>query len=448
MQITDLHAYQKRAVAHLLKNTHAALFMDMGLGKTIAALTAIDILMFKELDISHPLIVAPKRVVESVWSQEAAIWEHTKHLTFSKIVGSEKQRLTALNKKADIHLISRDNIRWLCDKFETLPFDMLVIDELSSFKNASSRKFKLLRKKQPDFDRVVGLTGTPAPNSLMDLWSQLFLLDRGERLGRTITNYRQQFFYQIPRHYGHTIRKYSEDIIHHLIKDICISMEAKDYLELPKRKDNIINIEFPPDLAKQYEAFAREAVMELASKEVTAVNASVLTNKLLQFANGAIYDQDKVVHSIHDLKMDAAQEIVRGANGKPVLIAWTYKFDRDKLLAKFPQARELKTDQDIIDWNAGEIEILLMHPASGGHGLNLQKGGNIIIWFGQTWSLELYQQLNARLDRQGLTKAVIVHHLVIKGTMDEQVIKRLESKDKGQKALMEATKAMIRKYGT
>ena len=441
MNLKDLHPYQTKAIEHIFNNSHSALLMDMGLGKTICTLTAISKLMYEELEITKVLIIAPKRVVESVWTQEAATWEHTRHLTFSKVTGSPTERMRALHRKADIYLISRDNIVWLCTKYNTSGFDMCIIDELSSFKNIQSKRFRALRSKRDGFSRIVGLTGTPAPNSLMDLWGPVFLLDRGERLGKTISSYRWNYFHK--HFFDYTLRKGAREKIHSLIADICISMKAEDYLQLPESIDNIVRIEFPEKLQKDYDYFKNEAVLELVDKDITAINSAVLANKLLQFSNGGIYDEQKVCHEVHSLKLDAASEIIADSSSEPVLIAWTYRFDRDRLLERFPNAVELKTDKDIVRWNKGEIPVFLMHPASGGHGLNLQSGGCKIIWFGQTWSLELYQQLNARLHRQGQKKAVIIHHLIISGTMDTVVMKRLKSKDKGQKALMEATKAMV-----
>lgn len=447
MNLYNFHNYQKRATLHILEKTHSGLLMDMGLGKTICTLTAINALKYEEGEINKVLIIAPKRVVLSVWHAEIMKWDHISHLTITKIIGTAKQRGIALFQDTDIHIISRDSIVWLCNQFKNeLPYDMLVIDELSSFKNPSSQRFKALKKKQADFKRVVGLTGTPAPNSLLDLWPQIYLLDRGERLGETISTYRRRYFFSEPYTYGYQLKRNADSVIHAKIKDICISMEAKDYLDLPDRINNTVEIEFSPELAKEYKEFEKEAVMELANTDVVAINAGVLANKLLQFSNGAIYDEDRNIHEIHNLKGEAAKELVENSNGKNILIAWTYQFDRDRLLKLIPNARELKGDIDVVEWNAGKIPVLLMHPASGGHGLNLQSGGNTIVWFGQTWSLELYQQLNARLDRQGQTEAVIIHHLVVKNTMDEAVLKRLASKEKGQKALMEATKALIKEY--
>ena len=459
MDEKKLHSYQHTAVGHIMNKTHSALFLEMGLGKTVSTLTAINKLMFEELDINCALVVAPKRVVESVWDAEAEKWDHLKGLTFSRIIGDVKERKKALQKKADIYLISRDNIAWLCGLYggQMLPFTMLVIDELSSFKNPKSVRFKALRSVQPSFKRVVGLTGTPAPNGLIDLWSQMYLLDRGERLGKFIGNYRDNYFKPDKKN-GPVVFKYklcpdSEAKIHNKIADICMSMKASDYLDLPGRIDNIIEIKFPKALQDQYNDFEKEQVINLFSdlgegKEISAINAAALSNKLLQFANGAIYDGDKVSHVVHDLKIEATKDIIEEANGKPVLIAWTYRSDMHRLkeALKTYNPRELKTDQDIKDWNEGKIQVLMMHPASGGHGLNLQAGGNIIVWFGQTWSLELKQQLDARLDRQGQKNVVIINNLVAVNTIERDVLKAQKFKNETQGGLMEAVKAKIEKY--
>ena len=454
MKESDLHPYQVAAVEHILSHTHCGLFLEMGLGKTVSTLTAINKLMYEELAINRVLVVAPKRVAESVWDAEIEKWEHLKHLKISKVVGNAKTRLNALQTRADIYTIGRDNIAWLCKLYagKRMPFDMLVIDELSSFKNHKSVRFKNLRVVQPQFLRVVGLTGTPAPNGLIDLWAQIYLLDRGERLGKFITRYRDEYFRPGRRNgaviYTYDLRKGADQAIHKKISDICMSMKAKDYLTLPKRITNIIKVNFDEALRKQYETFEKEQVLSLLEDgaEITALSAATLSNKLLQFANGAIYDEEGGVHHVHDLKIEATKELLDDANGKPVLIAWTFRHDRDRLMEalKSYHPHELKNGDDIRAWNEGKIPVLLMHP--GGHGLNLQAGGHIIIWFGQTWSLELEQQFNARLDRQGQTESVIVNKIIASNTIDGDVIKALANKDKSQEGLMAAVKARIEKY--
>lgn len=466
----NIHDYQKACVEHIISHHYCGVFLDMGLGKTVSTLTAINYLMFDYLEINSVLVIAPKRVAESVWQEEAEKWEHLKHLRFSKIIGTAQQRLKALYTKADIYIISRDNVAWLCALYGggKLPFDMIVADELSSFKSYKSERFKALRGARPYLKRFVGLTGTPAPNGLIDLWPQIYLMDRGERLEKTISRYREKYF-RPGQTNGHVVYSYnlmngSEELIHKKIEDICISMKADDYLTMPLRTDNYIQLRMPEKLKKQYDDFEKNKVLDLFSPEqeylknadkwvekpteINVVNAAALSNKLLQFANGAVYDEEKNVHAIHDIKLEALKEIIDDANGQPILVAWTYQFDRDRIknyLKKY-EPRELKTDQDIKDWNAGKIKVMLAHPASAGHGLNLQAGGSIIVWYGQTWSLELYQQFNARLYRQGQQNGVVVHHLILQGTHDEDVIRALKAKDKKQNALMESIKAKIEKY--
>lgn len=451
----DLHEYQKKAVEHIITHNYCGLFLEMGLGKTVSTLTAVEKLMYDYLEVNSVLVIAPKRVAETVWAEEAQNWEHLQHLTFSKIIGTERQRLEAFHKKADIHIISRDNIAWLCGICASnLPYDMLVIDELSSFKNHQSQRFKALRLARPWIKRVVGLTGTPAPNGLIDLWPQIYLMDRGERLGKTITKYRSTYFTP-GRSNGYVVYNYNlqggaEQAIRNKIGDICISMQAQDYLHMPMLTSNVIRLSMPDDIQDAYDKFEKDSIMKLVNNEVeiTALNAAGLSNKLLQFANGAIYDEDKNVYPIHDIKLKALEEIVEEACGKPVLVAWTYQFDRDRImkyLSKY-KPRELKTAKDIQDWNAGKVQLMLAHPASAGHGLNLQAGGNIIVWFGLTWSLELYQQFNARLYRQGQKQGVIIHHLCMNQTHDEDVMLALRNKDRVQMSLMNSIKAKIDNY--
>jgi len=449
----DLHEYQQTGTEHIINNPFCGLLMDMGLGKTISTLTALDYLMYQEFDIRNVLIIAPKKVAENVWTSEIKKWTHVRRLKTSRIIGNEMQRKAALVKTADIHIIGRDNVAWLCGLFggSMLPFDMLILDESSSFKNPKSQRFKALRAVQPSFKRIVILTGTPAPNGLIDLWSQLYLLDRGERLGKFIGQYRDNYFTPNQRNghiiYNYKLRAEAEQQIYDKIGDICISMKAADYLELQGRTNNYIDVIFPPEIQQRYNAFEEEQVMEIIGEgEITAVNAAALTTKLLQFANGAVYDQDRDYHVMHNLKIDTVEEIAENNSGKPILIAWSYRHDMHRLKERFKQARELKTEKDIDDWNAGKIPMLLMHPASGGHGLNLQAGGNIIIWFGQTWNLELYQQLNARLDRQGQENKVIIHHLVAKKTVEQDVVRAISRKAEGQEALLKAVRSRVKKY--
>lgn len=456
----NLHDYQQTAVSHIMEVPKCGLFLDMGLGKTVSTLTAINKLLYEEFAVSKVLIVAPKRVAESVWSDEIEKWEHLRHLTISKIIGSEKKRITALKSKADIYIIGRDNIVWLTAQYGggMLPFDMLVIDESSSFKNPKSQRFKALRHVMQCFERVVLLTGTPAPNGYMDLWSQIYLIDRGERLGKFITHYRERFFSPGQRNgaviFNYNIKKDGVSAINDRISDICISMKTEDYLHnLPSRHSNFIKVPLSDEAQKAYNKFEKDQVLQLFntsedSDEITAVNAAALSNKLLQYANGAIYDDDHNVHEVHKAKLEALAEIIEANEGKPILVAYTYKHDRDRILEKFKKYKpEVLKDNDTIKrWNEGKIRILCMHPASGGHGLNLQAGGNIVVWFGQTWNLEHYQQLNKRLHRQGQKNEVIIHHLVAHNTIDQDVVKALEGKGRTQDDLMQSIKAKIRKY--
>ena len=453
---SQMHDYQNRANKHIIENSHCALFMEMGLGKTVSTLTAVQFLIWEDLEIDTVLVVAPKRVVESVWEEEKNKWDHLKHLKVSKIIGNPKQRIEAIRKKADVYLISRDNLAWLVSQYgnSRLPFQMLVLDELSSFKNPKSVRFKSLKRVQPFFRRVVGLTGTPAPNGMLDLWSQIYLLDRGDRLGKYITHYRNEYFIPGKRNgnivYSYKLKEGALEEINDQISDICISMKSKDYLDLPERIENVIRVKPSPDLKDQYEDFEKEQVLSLFENdtEISAINAAALYSKLLQFSNGAIYDEHKNYHVVHDLKIEALKEIVDNYPNKSILIGWTFRHDlfRIKEALKKYNPRELKTNKDIEDWNAGKIKILAMHPASGGHGLNLQKGGHIIVWFGQTNALELEQQFNARLDRQGQTFPVIINRLILEGSLEEKVILSQKNKEEVQESLMQAVKVRIQKY--
>ncbi|MEL7586636.1 MAG: DEAD/DEAH box helicase [Prolixibacteraceae bacterium] len=446
--------YQDHATQHIIENSAAGLFMDMGLGKTVSTLTAVNQLMYDDLEVSKVLVIAPKRVAEDTWITEAAKWDHLRHLRVSVVLGTERQRKEALKAKADIYVINRENVAWLVSLYQSaFPFDMIVIDELSSFKSSKAIRFRTLKMVRPKVKRIVGLTGTPAPNGLIDLWPQLYLLDMGERLGKTITRYRETYFTPGRRNgqivYDYKLRSESEQAIYDRIGDICISMKAKDYLQLPERINRTVSINLDVESMKKYVEFEKEQILSLeGSEDISAVNAAALTNKLLQYANGAIYDANKDWHSVHQAKLDALEEIVDTANGQPVLVFYSYKHDLERIKKRLKayKPRTLESRQDIQDWNEGKIQVLLCHPASAGHGLNLQAGGNIIVWFGLTWSLELYQQANARLDRQGQVKPVIVHHLVVNGTMDEDVMKAIDRKAVGQDALMDAVKVRYLKY--
>jgi SNF2 family DNA or RNA helicase len=448
------HPYQLHCVEHIIEHKYCSLFVDMGLGKTSATLTAIDQLIYDMYEIKKVLVIAPKRVAEDTWTTESQKWDHLKHLRLSLVLGSERKRKEALKADADIYVINRENVAWLVGFYGTaFPFDMLVIDELSSFKSAKSVRFKALRRTRPLIKRVVGLTGTPIPNGLIDLWPQLYLLDMGERLGKTISGYRDTYF--IPgKSNGHVVfdyklKKESEQEIYRKIGDICISMKAKDYLTLPERLDQTITIHLPNQIKEQYDEFEKKQILALADlKDITAVNAAALTNKLLQFSNGAVYDANHDYVEIHAEKLEALAEDVEAANGNPFLLFYSFRHDADRILKhlKYLKPHLLDKTSDIAKWNRKEIPFLLAHPASAGHGLNMQAGGHRIGWFGLTWSLELYLQAIARLDRQGQTEAVINRRYITAGTMDEDVLKAIENKAGGQDALMHAVKARINKY--
>ena len=445
--------YQKYAINHILDHKASGLFLDMGMGKTVSSLTAVEDLLFLG-DVSRVLVIAPKHVAEDTWSTECEKWEHLKNLRISKILGTPKQRINAINEEADIYVTNRENVDWLVNNcMNYWKWDMLIIDELSSFKSSKAKRFRALKKVRPYFKKIVGLTGTPAPNSLIDLWPQMYLLDGGERLGKTITGYRQRYFYPLKSNgyivYQYGLREGAEEAIQNRISDICVSMKAEDYLELPERINNVINIELPAKAKKAYEELEKDLIIQLDNEDITATNAAVLTGKLLQMCNGAIYSEDKKVVEIHDEKLNALMDIIEVANGKPVLVFYSFKHDLERI-QKFLEKNKLKGEvlkdqEDIKRWNNGEIQILLLHPASAGHGLNLQYGGNIVVWFGLTWSLELYQQANARLHRQGQKQTVVINHIVAKNTVDEDVMKALQGKEINQNMLLESIKARISK---
>lgn len=440
------HNYQQFATDFILNQSICCLMLDMGLGKTVITLTALWQLALDSFDVSRVLVIAPKRVAEDTWPKELAKWEHLTGLTSSLVLGSAAERKAALQKKAFLYIINRENVAWLV-KNHYWDFDMVVIDELSSFKSNKAERFKAMKKVRPMITRIVGLTGTPAPNTLLDLWPQMYLMDMGQRLGRFIGGFRDRFFLPDKRNreiiYSYKPREGAEDAIYALISDICISMKAADYLDMPERIDNRIEVSMSPKERKLYDTFQKDMVLSIGDEELDATNAAALSNKLLQMANGAVYGEDKKVIPIHDRKLDALEDLVEAANGKPLLVAYWYKHDLQRIKARFKNARCIDTAKDIDDWNAGKIPLALIHPASAGHGLNLQDGGCTIVWFGLTWSLELYQQLNARLWRQGQKHTVVIHHIVTKGTHDEDVMRALENKDTRQSALLEAVRARI-----
>jgi SNF2 domain protein len=441
------HNYQNYAKDFILAHKVSALFLDCGLGKTITTLTAINELMYDSFEIIKVLIIAPLRVAQSTWKDEIEKWDHLNLLRYSIVVGDEKERLKALKQNSDIYIINRENVDWLVTKSGIdFNFDMLVIDELSSFKSHTSKRFKSLLKIRPYFERVVGLTGTPSSNGLMDLWAEFRVLDLGERLGRYITHYRNEYFLPDKRN-GAVIFSYkpqpnAEERIYRRLADMTISMKSTEYLKMPELILNELEINLDEEDQMKYKKFKKEMVMTIQEKEIDAINAASLSNKLIQLANGSIYDEDKKFYEVHNKKLDKLEEIIESANGKPVLVAYWFKADKERIEKRF-KVREIKTADDIKQWNMGMINLALIHPASAGHGLNLQSGGFTLVWFSLTWSLELYQQTNARLYRQGQKDTVVIHHLITKNTIDEDIMKSLKRKDKTQEALMRAVKARI-----
>lgn len=440
------HNYQQFATDFILEHPISCLMLDMGLGKTIITLTALWQLALDSFDVSRILVIAPKRVAADTWPKELTKWEHLKGLDASLVMGTQAEREAALRRKTFLYIINRENVSWLVENHRW-DFDMVVIDELSSFKSNQAQRFKALKKVRPLVSRMVGLTGTPAPNSLLDLWPQMYLMDMGQRLGRFIGGFRERFFTPDKRSreiiYSYKPREGAEKAIYDLISDICISMKAVDYLDMPELIMNRVEVSMDSREQKIYDDFQRDMVVNLHGEELDAVNAAVLSGKLLQMANGAVYGENHKVLRIHDRKLDALEDLVEAANGKPLLVAYWYEHDLQRIKARFKTARCIDTTKDIDDWNAGRIPLALIHPASAGHGLNLQDGGCTIVWFGLTWSLELYQQLNARLWRQGQKHTVVIHHIVTKGTHDEDVLRALECKDTRQTALIDAVRARI-----
>ena len=441
------HEYQTYATNFILEHPIAAVLLEMGLGKSVITLTSIYELMLNRFEVNKVLVIAPLRVARDTWPSEIEKWEHLKELTYSVVIGTEAERLRALRTPAHVYLINRENIDWLITK-SGIPFDfdMVVIDELSSFKSYSAKRFKSLLKVRPRVKRIVGLTGTPSGNGLMDLWAEFRVLDMGERLGRYITHYRNRFFVPDKRNqqmvFSYKPIPGAEDEIYRLISDITISMKSGDYLKMPECIINEVPVILSDEEWSIYDDFREDMVVALKDDEIDAVNAASLSGKLLQMANGAVYNEEKEVVHIHDRKLDALEDLIEGTNGKPVLIAYWFNHDLERIKKRFT-VREIKTSKDIKDWNNGEIPVAVIHPASAGHGLNIQFGGSTIIWFGLTWSLELYQQTNARLWRQGQNNTVVIHHIIAKNTIDEDVMKALRKKEKVQSALIDSVKARI-----
>ncbi len=460
--IFEPHDYQKYCILRGLQQPELMLFLDMGLGKTVVTLTIVNDLRYNRFQIRRCLVIAPKKVAEDTWTREQEKWDHLHLLKIVPVLGSQTKRIRALNSPGDVYVVNRENIPWLVDYYRNdWPFDMVVIDEMSSFKSHQAKRFKSLKNIRGHIHRMIGLTGTPAPNGLMDLWAQIYLLDSGKRLGRTITEYRNNYFSPASRN-ATTIFSYeplpgADEQIQNSIKDICISLQAKDYLRLPEKIMNTRYIKLDAKAQKAYDTLEKQRILEMQDEVIDAGSAGILAGKLLQLANGAIYvntdtqnPKQREVVEVHDNKIEAFLELVEAEEGKHMLVFYNFQHDLIRIKAalgkKKLEVRELKNNGDISDWNAGKIDILLAHPASTAYGLNLQEGGNVVVWFGLNWSLELYQQANARLHRQGQKQPVYIHHLVVTGSVDEDVMAALEKKDDCQTALLESLKARVEKY--
>lgn len=448
-KLSDLHYYQQYCVSYIETHKTAAIFLDCGLGKTIITLTAAVDLLFDSFEVHRILVVAPLRVARDTWPAEIRKWEHLSGLTYAVAVGNARERKAALMQGADVTIINRENLGWLIDD-SGIPFayDMVVLDELSSFKNHKSKRFRALMKVRPKVKRIIGLTGTPSSNGLMDLWAEFKVLDQGQRLGRFITQYRTAYFMPDKRNgeiiYSYKPLPYAEDAIYRKISDITISMKSTDHLKMPELISTQYEVQLSAEERERYEELKNDLVLELHGDEITAANAASLTGKLSQLANGAIYSDDGKIIEFHDRKLDALEDIIEAANGKPLLVAYWFRHDLERIRRRF-DVREIKSSQDIDDWNAGNIPVAVIHPASAGHGLNLQSGGSTLVWFGLTWSLELYQQTNARLWRQGQkSRTVVIQHIVTTDTIDGQILNALKRKDKTQSALIAAVKAVMR----
>ena len=450
------HAYQQHCIDRIIETEKIGLFLDMGLGKTVTTLTAIKDLKYNRFLVRKVLVIAPKKVAEGTWTKEKDKWDHTKMLRVSPVLGSQAKRIRALNTPADIYIINRENVCWLVDYYkQEWPFDMVVIDESSSFKSHNAKRFKALASMRTHINRMVELTGTPSPNGLEDLWSQIFLLDGGERLGKRFTQFRERYFDPGDRGqnviYNYKAKPGTEQSILEKISDICISMKAEDYLQLPDINFHQIPVVLDSRAEKAYKELERKMVLAIPEdeEEISVTSAAALSNKLLQLANGAIYDEDHEVHEVHSCKIEAFMELIESLQGKPTLVFYNFQHDKERILKALEKTklkvRELKTVQDEDDWNLRKIDILLTHPASSAYGLNLQQGGNHVVWFGLTWNYELYTQANKRLHRQGQEQKVIIHHLICSGTRDEDVMQALERKENVQNWVLESLKARIRK---
>ena len=450
------HAYQAHCIRKIEEIPKLGLFLDMGLGKTVTTLTAVKDLKYNRFEVRKVLVIAPKKVAEGTWTKEKDKWDHTRMLRVSQVLGSQAKRIRALNTPADLYIINRENVVWLVDYYRNAwPFDMVIVDESSSFKSHKAKRFKALASVGGLISRMVELTGTPSPNGLEDLWAQVYLLDGGKRLGKRHTQFRERYFQPDKRGpdgmvYSYEAKPGTQDSILQKISDICISMKAEDYLQLPDIIYHEIPVELDPRAKKAYLEMERKMVLELPEdeEEISVTSAAALSNKLLQLGNGAIYDEDRQYHEIHSCKIEAFLELIESLQGKPALVFYNFQHDRIRILKALEKmklrVRELKTTQDEDDWNAGKIDVLLTHPASSAYGLNLQQGGNHVVWFGLTWNYELYTQANKRLHRQGQQEKVIVHHLICSGTRDEDVMDALQRKDDVQGWVMQSLKARIK----
>ena len=448
------HNYQDYCCQQIVEKKAIALWVDMGLGKTVITLSAINELKYNRFEVCKVLVIAPKKVAEATWQTEAGKWEHTKHLRFSTVLGGQQKRIRAVNTPADIYVINRDNVKWLVDYYRNAwPFDTVVIDEASSFKSHQAQRWKALKSVRPHMKRIIELTGTPSPHSLIDLWAQVFLLDRGERLGKTIGGFRERYFNpdkrDATRVFTYKPKDGAEDTVKNLLSDICISMKADDYLDLPDVITEPIPVKLDEKAQRAYTQLERDMLLPIDDQTIDAGTAAVLTNKLLQLCNGAVYDGDRNVAEIHKCKLEAFTELIEALDGQHALVFYNFQHDKDRIL-KALEKYKLKVKvytgaQDEVDWNAGKIDILLAHPASCAYGLNLQQGGHHAIWFGLNWSLELFQQANKRLHRQGQTQPVIIHELVVQGGVDEDVVAALGSKADAQETLMQSLKARVQK---
>ena len=445
------HEYQQFCIDFLLSHPAAGLFLKPGMGKTSIALTAADRLLYDRFEVSKVLVIAPLRVAEDTWSRESEKWDHLRHLRISKVLGTARQRLAALARSADVYCINRENVEWLVKYYGmNWPFDLVIVDELSNFRNPSARRFKALRKVRPLVKHLWGLTGTPRPRSLLDLWAQVYLLDRGERLGKTYTEYRNRYFTP-GRQNGYVIyewrpRSGAEEQVYSLISDICISLETQGNVQMPELLETVRPVPLSPAARALYESMERDAILELGEEVIDAGSAAAVNGKLLQIAGGAVYVEGHAVHELHADKLDDLEDILEEANGEPVLVAYRYQHERDRIMARFPQAVQLKGSDTIAAWNRGEIPLLLGHPAGVGHGLNLQDGGHIVVWYGPTYDLELDEQFNDRLYRQGQRFTTSIIYLVAEGTVEQDAMAALRAKADGQNAMMAAIRARVRKY--